>query len=137
MATILIVDDEEMDRVLETAILENAGYHLLYAEDGATALDVCRRWDVDVVITDLAMPTSSGLRFIRELREAQNAVPIIAISGWAKDQLDLAEKYGADFTMSKPIDGEDLLSTVKKALSPPYAPRTKDPWSRGYGSDSA
>ena len=126
MADILIVDDEEMDRVLETAILEKAGHDLLYARDGNAALEVCRTRDVDVVITDLAMPESSGLRLILELRDRNFDVPIIAISGWAKDQLDLAEDLGADHTLLKPVTREALLAAVEKVLEPPTRPAPTD-----------
>ncbi len=119
MAIVLIVDDEEIDRVLETAILATVGHELLYAADGKAAYEVLRTKDVDVVITDLAMPESSGLRLIKELREDGFYVPIIAISGWAADQLDLAESYGADFTLFKPVDGHDLIRVVEEALEIP------------------
>ena len=127
MARILIVDDEEMDRVLESEILRAAGYDLSFAEDGEAALELCERNNVDLVITDLAMPKSSGLRFIRELREAGLTMPVIAVSGWAKDQLDLAERYGADFILGKPLDGDALLDAVDKALR---SVKGIDPWRR-------
>jgi CheY-like chemotaxis protein len=53
------------------------------------------------------MPRSSGLRLIRELREHNFSIPVIAISGWAADQLDLAHEYGADFILFKPLDGDE------------------------------
>ena len=131
MARILIVDDEEMDRVLERAILESAGHELLYAGDGEVALKVCREAPVDLVVTDLAMPNFNGLRFIKELREEGFRIPIIAISGWAQDQLDLAKDYGADLTLFKPIDGYELLKSVHEMLDLPDLPKREDPWGRG------
>ena len=119
MALVLIVDDEEMERVLGSAILESAGHEILYARDGMAAVEVCEEKEVEVIVTDLAMPGASGLRLIRELREARLEVPIIAISGWAKDQLDLALEYGADFALSKPVDGHELLDTIERSLDLP------------------
>jgi CheY-like chemotaxis protein len=133
MAKILIVDDEEMDRVLERAILEKAGHELYYAADGHVALAVCREALIELVVTDLAMPDFNGLRFIKELREEGFRMPIIAISGWAKDQLDLAEDYGADLTLYKPIDGDKLLRSVQEMLDMPDLPNRDDPWSKGRG----
>jgi DNA-binding response OmpR family regulator len=127
MARILIVDDEEMERVLGAAILESEGHELLYAGDGEVAYELCRTKDPDVLITDLAMPRSSGLRLIRELREHNFSIPVIAISGWAADQLDLAHEYGADFILFKPLDGDELLATVRKALQL-RGERPPDPW---------
>lgn len=116
MARILIVDDEEMERVLLTAALEGVGHELFYAGDGKGAYDLCRSKDLDLVITDLAMPESSGLRLIKELREHHFNVPIIAVSWWAADQLDLARDYGADFVLCKPLDRKGFLATVEEAL---------------------
>jgi len=128
MARILIVDDEEMERVLGRAILERAGHELFYASDGEGALNVLRESPIDLVMTDLAMPDFNGLRFIKELREEGFHIPVIAISGWAADQLDLAEDYGADLTLFKPVDGEALLSSVEEMLGMKDFPDRSDPW---------
>ena len=130
MARILVVDDEEMERVLERTILESAGHVLLFASDGEAALKLCREEDPDVIVTDLAMPGFNGLRFIRELRESGLYMPLIAVSGWAKDQLDLALEYGADITLEKPVEAETLLSSVVTAMHLPKLPDRMDPWRR-------
>lgn len=128
MALILIVDDEEMERVLERTILEGAGHHLLFASDGDAALRICWTEPIELVITDLAMPDFNGLRFIKELREARLYVPLIALSGWAVDQLDLAREYGADLTLPKPVEPDALLEAVEVALKLPTHPDRMDPW---------
>lgn len=129
MARVLIVDDEEMERVLMTSLLEPEGHELSYAEDVGTAYDLCRSTDPDVVITDLAMPGASGLRLIKDLREQLFDVPIIAVSKWAADQLDLAQEYGADFILYKPLDAEELRAAVREALDLRRT-RPVDPWRR-------
>jgi CheY-like chemotaxis protein len=128
MARILIVDDEEMERVLEQTILEEAEHEVLFAPDGGVALTVCRENKVDLVVTDLAMPNFNGLRFIKELRKEGIRVPVIAISGWAADQLDLAQDYGADVILFKPIDRDELLGAVKKILDLEDLSEREDPW---------
>ena len=130
MALVLIVDDEEMDRVLERTILEKEGHQLLFASDGDTALKLCREEDVELVVTDLAMPDFNGLRFIKELREDGLYMPLIAVSGWAKDQLDLAMEYGADLSLEKPVDADELLKAVEIALGLTGLPDRMDPWRR-------
>jgi len=130
MSRILVVDDEEMERALERSILEKAGHSLLFAADGETALKLCRTENVDLVITDLAMPDFNGLRFIKELRESGLYMPLIAVSGWAIDQLDLALEYGADVTVAKPVDGPTLLDAVYRALHLPKLADRMDPWRR-------
>jgi CheY-like chemotaxis protein len=131
MARILVVDDEEMDRVLVRSILESAGHELLFASDGEGALKILRDEPLDLVVTDLAMPEFNGLRFIKEMREEDFRHPVVAISGWAADQLDLAESYGADATLFKPINGDELLNTVNSILNLPTVEKRKDPWGRG------
>ena len=130
MAKILVVDDEEMDRVFEKTVLESAGHELVFAADGDAALKICEEVAVDLVVTDLAMPDFNGLRLIRELRSAGVLVPIIAVSGWAADQLDLAEDYGADVALVKPLDGSKLLEAVDDMLDD-STERRGDPWKKG------
>ena len=95
MATILIVDDEEMDRVMERSMLDGLGHTFLFASDGDIAVSVYQKEEVDLVITDLAMPELNGLRLIREIMEINPDARIIAVSGVSADQLDLAENMGA------------------------------------------
>ena len=131
MARILVVDDEEMDRVLLRSILESAGHELLFASDGEGALKILREEPLDLVITDLAMPNFNGLRFIKEMRGEDFRHPVVAVSGWAADQLDLAEDYGADATLLKPIKRDELLDTVSTILDLPSGERRTDPWGHG------
>ena len=133
MARILVVDDEEMDRVFERAVLESAGHELFYAHDGAVALKICKEVLIDLVVTDLAMPEFNGLRLIKELREEGVTAPIIAVSGWAADQLDLAENYGANVALVKPLDGSDLLKAVEDMLDGNNPRDRDDPWNRDRG----
>jgi len=130
LARILVVDDEEMDRVLMRTVLEHAGHELLFASDGEAALKVLQEEPLDMVVTDLAMPDFNGLRFIKEMREQDFRLPVVAISGWAADQLDLAESYGADATLFKPIDGAELLKTIHMILKLPEVDKREDPWGR-------
>jgi len=132
MARILIVDDEEMERVLLSALLEGEGHQLSFARDVEGGLGLCRSMDPDLVITDLAMPGASGLRLIKELREEQSDVPIIAMSKWAADQLDLAHAYGADFIVYKPLDRDGFRAKVQEALGL-RSQRPRDPWFREEG----
>jgi CheY-like chemotaxis protein len=123
VARILIVDDEQMERIKMAAILEEAGHELYYAKDGQVALEAHNHGvyyynPLDLVITDIAMPRLNGLQLIRELRKRGRDVPIIAVSGVSADQLDLAENFGANFILYKPIDPEEFAATVEKALIP-------------------
>ena len=126
MARILIVDDEEMERVMERSMLEGLGHTLMFASDGDVALKVYQKEEVDLVITDLAMPELNGLRLIQEIMEFDSDARIIAVSGASADQLDLAEDMGAICTLFKPVDYEEFLAAVTEALKDQDSP--KDPW---------
>lgn len=116
MATILIVDDDEMERRLLQSVLEGQ-YDLRFAPNGRVAMTILEKEPIDLVVTDLAMPEMNGLRLIRDLREKGDEVPIIAISGVAPEQLDLAQDYGAGIVLFKPVQRDRFLEAVRVALS--------------------
>ena len=116
MARILVVDWEEEERVYLWSVLEDAGHELLFAADGQAALEVWKRKEVDLVITELYLPELNGLRLIKELRARDPDGLIVAISEISADQLDLAEDYGACHLLLKPVDPGTLLAGVTKAL---------------------
>lgn len=118
MARLLIVDDDEEQRILLQSLLKEQGHHMYFASDGDVALHTFRGKDIDVVITDLAMPKVNGLRLIKELRKVDPDVRVIAISGVARDQLLLAEDYGALAILTKPVDRDDFMEALKGALQP-------------------
>jgi two-component system response regulator YesN len=116
MANILIVVDDEMDRLLERTFLEDAGHTPFFASDGEAALRVYQTNDIDVVVTDLRMPHVDGLELIRQLLEINPAVKIIAVSGAAADQLGEAEAEGALSGLIKPVQPDQLVQAVQEAL---------------------
>jgi CheY-like chemotaxis protein len=116
MAKILIVDDDEMDRVLLSQVLHGAGHEPLFAPNGKAALRTWRRNPADLVVTDIAMPELNGLELIEELRMEDPWVRIIAISGVSADMLDTAQHRGAVATLVKPVDVGELLAEIEKAL---------------------
>ncbi len=117
MARILIVDDEESDRLLQQAILERHGHETFLAADGEEALRKYQLKGVEVVITDLHMPELHGFELITVLRDFSPKPSIIAVSGTGPDQLLMANALGAKFTLSKPIDADKLIAAVDQVLS--------------------
>jgi DNA-binding response OmpR family regulator len=109
--------------------LRNAGYDVCEAANGEQALQVYRDEKPDVVIMDIVMPDKEGIETIREIKQADPAAKIIAISGGGRLEperyLSVAAKLGAAYTFCKPIDPDDLLSalramtTVSVDASPP------------------
>lgn len=126
MANILIVDDEELDRVLISSILETEGHEVTFASQGNVALKVLGEKRIDLVITDLVMPEFNGLRLIKEIREREPKARIIAISGAAPEQLDIAEDYGANKTLFKPVSWDKLMEAVNEVLTDPKYIRGDD-----------
>ena len=116
MANILIVDDEEMDRLLERTCLEDAGHTPFFASDGEAALQVYEDNDIDVVVTDLRMPNLDGLQLIQQLLEINPGAAVIAVSGAAVDQLGEAEAVTALSGLVTPIQPDQLVEAVQEAL---------------------
>ena len=118
MATILIIDDEEMMRVLLRSTLKGAGYEVVEASNGRQGLELYRRRPTDLVITDIAMPEMNGLDMILELTRYFLDAKVIAISGEGgeKNVLDVAKLLGARRTMQKPFSMLQLLDVVRYEL---------------------
>lgn len=117
MAKILVVEDEAESQQLVTSILRAAGHEVDLAADGRQALDFVEANHIDVVVTDLKMPVLNGLRLIRELRGKGDSIPILAISGHNRDQLTLAEDYGANGVLAKPIQKDELLLLIDRVIT--------------------
>jgi len=116
MARILIVEDDEMDRVLLSHVLAQAGHEPVFAANGKAALRIWVRDPAEIVVTDLAMPELGGLDLIRVLKKGDPWVRIIAISGAKPQQLEQAREFGALATLSKPIDAGELVELIDKIL---------------------
>lgn len=119
MARILIVDDDEADRVLVRAILQKGDHEIFFAEDGDEALRILGARQIQIVITDLQMPRVHGLELISVIRDFEPRPAIIAISGTGSPQLEMADAIGAQWTIEKPIDPFELLDAVAEAIDPP------------------
>lgn len=116
MPRILIVDDEEADRLVVQAVLARAGYDTVVAPTGEDAFRNFLEAGIDVVVTDLHMPDVHGFELITILREFDPPPAVIAVSGTGPIQLHMAESLGARWTLQKPVDPEMLLDAVKRAL---------------------
>lgn len=112
MARLLVVDDDEADRVVLRTILERARHEVWVAKDGAEALSQFQGNQIEVVITDLQMANVHGLELITILRELTPRPGIIAISGTGESQLDMARMVGASHTLQKPIRPDLLLNAI-------------------------
>ena len=118
MATILIIDDEEIIRVLLRSALEAEGYEVTEAANGREGLELYRQRPTDLVITDIVMPELNGLDMLLELTREFLHAKVIAISGAGEEKnvLDVAKLLGARQTFQKPFSIPDLLDAVRYEL---------------------
>ena len=113
---ILVVDDE---RVLVKGLkfnLENDGYTVETAYDGATAVEMARSGGYDLILLDLMMPEVDGLTACMQIREFSN-VPIIMLTARGEDtDILLGFEYGADDYVTKPFNILELKARIRALL---------------------
>lgn len=114
--TILVVDDEETLRGIVRNYLEQEGYAVVEASDGAEALAELRQSEVDLVLLDWMMPGMSGLDVCRKLREFSE-VPVIFLTA-KTEELDklLGLELGADDYITKPFSMRELAARIRVVL---------------------
>ena len=117
--TILLVEDEEAVRSLAKRLLSQKGYRVLEASDGAIALRLAAGHvgEIDLVLTDVAMPNLGGRGMVEELRELSPDLRVLFMSGYLKEEV-FPDKTAANRTpyLQKPFTGETLLTEVRAAL---------------------
>jgi two-component system alkaline phosphatase synthesis response regulator PhoP len=116
MKTILVVDDEPKIIQLARDYLEHAGFAVLTARDGKTALAGVRSAKPDLVILDLGLPGMDGLDVTRAVRKDSN-VPIVMLTarGEESDKL-VGLELGADDYITKPFSPKELVARVRAVL---------------------
>ena len=130
MARILIIDDEEDVRFVLGQVLERDGFEVELAENGKQGIEMIRDSECDLVITDVIMPGIDGVAVVQKIREEKPDIPIIVISGGGNPSpleyepgaiatnayLASASQAGADRTLTKPFDRQELVDTVHTLL---------------------
>jgi DNA-binding response OmpR family regulator len=116
MKTILVVDDEPKIVRLARDYLEYAGFTVLEAYDGQSALAITRRHKPDLIVLDLKLPQMDGLDVTRSLRRESN-VPIIMLTARAEESDKLIGlELGADDYITKPFSPKELVARVRTVL---------------------
>ncbi|MEO8910282.1 MAG: response regulator [Gemmatimonadaceae bacterium] len=117
--TILLVEDEAAVRNLAKKILTHQGYRVLDAADGAIALRLAAGHvgEIDLVLTDVAMPNLGGRGMVEELLELSQDMRVLFMSGYPKSEIfPDREVAGTTAYLQKPFTGETLLLEVRAAL---------------------
>ena len=127
MDSILIVDDEPDVRELLQTVLNDLDYQVFSAASNEEAVKIFKHQKIDVLITDIILDcesenSESGIDTIMDFREQYPEAKIIAMSGGGgvvKDPgvlLDCAKNLGADMTLSKPFEIQDIFNAVEQLL---------------------
>lgn len=119
-ASVLVIDDEPAFCFAISEILRMEGYRVYQAHSVEHAMDLLRENVPDLILTDIMMPGTDGLTFVRRLRakEPYANIPMVAISAKAmKDDVRAAESAGADAYLMKPFSAKDLQETIRPFLT--------------------
>lgn len=117
MAKILVIDDQPSIRKTLREILEYENFEIDEAEDGQKGLEMFNKESYDLVLSDIKMPKIDGIEFLDKVIALNQDVPVIMISGHGNiDTAVEAIKKGAYDYISKPVDLNRLLVTVRNAL---------------------
>ena len=115
-STILVVEDDRLNRELISKVLRQEGHQVLQACDGAIALEILQALRCDLVITDFVMPKLNGLKFVEQLHTLQPRMPIIFITGFLSAISGKTILEDVVEILPKPFQFDVLLSTVQRLL---------------------
>lgn len=116
--TILLVEDESMVRAVAERALTRHGYTMLTADSGEAALEIlAREEEIDLLISDVVMPTMDGPTTVRAAREARPDLPVLFISGYAEEQLRKSIDIDNVSFLPKPFSVQQLAEKVRDVLA--------------------
>lgn len=135
-ARLLLVEDDRINELVATRMLNRAGLSIEVARDGATALDMAALGDYDLILMDVQLPDMDGFEVTRQIREADEGrpgVPILAMTANPMDdnrQACLAA--GMDGFIAKPVDRALMIETIDQHLRQTgRAAKSAEPWRDG------
>jgi signal transduction histidine kinase/CheY-like chemotaxis protein len=115
--TILIVEDAEDVRILARRTLEERGYKVFVARNAAEALEIAGAGRIDLLLTDIVMPNTSGPELVAQYVAARPAPVVVYMSGYADEALDQFELDPATVFLRKPFTPGALARTIRRALA--------------------
>jgi CheY-like chemotaxis protein len=118
---VLVIDDDAGVRETIKQTLDERGYEVVTAVNGARGLAAFRDARPDLAVTDIVMPVMEGLQTIREMRRERPDLPIIAISAGdraaRRDFLEIARQLGVREIVVKPFDPDEFAALVENCLA--------------------
>ncbi|MDU9004253.1 PP2C family protein-serine/threonine phosphatase [Sedimentitalea todarodis] len=112
---VLLVDDSRLQRRIIASSLKKWGFEVIEAESGDTAIELCRNFRPDLVLSDWMMPGMSGLEFCRNFRDmsgADYAYFILLTSKSEKNEVAQGLDAGADDFLTKPVNADELRARI-------------------------
>lgn len=117
----LVIDDDALVRESIQLMLKPTNANVDLAKDGIEGVELFKKNNYDIVITDIIMPEKEGFETINDILKMNNKTKIIAISGGSRNgmgsYLPIAENLGAKAILYKPFNEEELLHTIDKICS--------------------
>ena len=116
----LVVEDDPRERDVLVLLLETDGWTVESAEDGAAGLELAIRRTPDLLVTDLQMPSMSGIELAQEMsrRADLDDVPLLGVTSAAGDLFDAAQASGLFATvLRKPVSVGDFLKAVRRVTT--------------------
>lgn len=120
MATILLVEDNDLNREMLSRRLARRGYEVLLAVDGHEGVELARQRMPDVILMDMSLPVKDGWTAARELKgdDATRRIPILALTAHAMSgDREQALEAGCDDYDTKPIELDRLLEKIQALLA--------------------
>lgn len=118
MEKILIIDDEQVNRVVLRQVLGKEGYFIMEAEDGQSGIQVFKEEHPDLVLTDFRMPGMNGLEVLAEIHKINPQIPVIVLTAFGDVALTIKSiQVGAFDYIEKPFNPIQLKITVHNALN--------------------
>lgn len=115
--TVLLVEDNEDNRIIYTTVLRHVGYDVIEAVDGVQAIALARSARPDLILMDISIPLIDGWEATRILRQdpATRAIPIIALTAHAMpDDREKAKQMGFTSYLAKPVENRTVVAEVRR-----------------------
>lgn len=123
--TVLIVEDNEDNRIVYTTILEHRGYEVLEARNGEEGIRIARERHPDLILMDISVPVIDGWKATEILKEGADTaeIPVIALTAHAlAEDRETAKNVGCDGYLAKPCEPRTVVAEVEKFIGPAASP---------------